>query len=451
LQRACMAAIDSGDLHLSTLIAQCPGDSEQRDDIAEQLALWRKEGVDSHISRQHLRLYELLSGNVDCAEPARTAANRDQIEQVEPFDVAAGLDWKRAFGLHLWYGTSFESDLREAVDSYDYAVHELRTAPPPLPTYRAGLHMGELRMRDMVKTRSYDRDHIFELIKLSVDPEHDLETALSPCNFGPSLTDYRLPWHLYMMLSQALRVRSFQDQETVVRADAGLRDGILRYSARADALTANFADQLELEGQWWTAIFVLMHLQGKQSRKKAIQRVLERCVPDASESEIDYVVDELGVPDAWIQQARAHHLRYQDERYEEFRSLVLAQQIAEAHEVATKVLVPQAIVRTDHRLVHRVLAFLSARGGAELAEWNTGGRLYVDYIACVWYLHGLLERRQTEGLDEEDEERFLSMAGTIGKIQVGLPQLLPVHSILDLSKDSTLARIQSTQLMARGQ
>ncbi|KAK0541851.1 hypothetical protein OC845_006874 [Tilletia horrida] len=43
------------------------------------------------------------------------------------------------------------------------------------------------------------------------------------------------------------------------------------------------------------------------------------------------------------------------------------------------------------------------------------------------------------------------MAGTIGKIQVGLPQLLPVHSILDLSKDSTLARIQSTQLMARGQ
>ncbi|KAK0541719.1 hypothetical protein OC846_006963, partial [Tilletia horrida] len=144
LQRACMAAIDSGDLHLSTLIAQCPGDSEQRDDIAERLALLRKEGVDSHISCSHLRLYELLSGNIDRAETARTAANRDQIEQVEPFDVAAGLDWKRAFGLRLWYGTSFESDLREAVDSYDHAVHELRTAPPPLPKYRAELHMGEL-------------------------------------------------------------------------------------------------------------------------------------------------------------------------------------------------------------------------------------------------------------------------------------------------------------------
>ncbi|CAD6883917.1 unnamed protein product [Tilletia laevis] len=455
LQRACMAAIDSGDLHLSTLIAQVPGDDEHGDDLADQLATWRKEGVDAHISKQHLRLYELLSGNVNRSE-ANKAGNRDPSEQVEAIDIGAGLDWKRAFGLHLWYGVPHEADLNESLASYDRAVHELRTAAPPMPAYREKAHIGELRLRELVKARSYDRDVLFELIKLAVDPSHDLETALGPCNFGPSQTDYRLPWHLHILLSHALKVRHFQDRTGVVETrytfDADDAASLQGYSARSDALTADFANELELAGKWTSAVFVLLHLQSAVARRRAIRDVLARCVEGASEAEIAFVIHELCVPEEWVHEARAYLKRYRDDRYEEFLSLAKADLLSEAHDVATKILIPEAIVRTDHQLVMRILGFLTHRGGANLPEWNYGGKLYVDYVACVWHLSSLLNRRLAGTLDDEGEEQFLNIAASIERIQVGLPQLLPLgDDPSDLEKNPSLACIRATQQMTRSQ
>ncbi|KAK0527244.1 hypothetical protein OC835_005044, partial [Tilletia horrida] len=467
LQRACMAAIDSGDLHLSTLIAQAPGDEEHRDDLAEQLAIWRKEGVDAHISRQYLRLYELLAGNVDRVEGNKTGAgaSRDPAEQVEAFDIAAGLDWKRAFGLHLWYGVSHEAGLAESLASYDRAVHELRTAAPPMPAYRERAHIGELRMRELVKTRSYDRDVLFELIKLAVDPTHDLETALGPCNFGPSQTDYRLPWHLYILLSDALQVRDFQDRIDVVAVERGRvpGDGEGHYSARADALTADFANQLELAGRWTSAVFVLLHLQNATSRRKAIKDVLARCVDFATPAELAFVTQELCVPQQWVSEAMAYLYRYVDDRYQEFLSLVEAGLLSQAHEVATQVLIPEAVVRTDHILVMKLLGFLVRYGGQELAEWNAGGKLYMDYVACVWHLGPLLDARaqgEDGRWDGDAEERLWNLATSIDKILLGVPQLLPLSGHDETaagedermaSADVALARMRSTQKAARGQ
>ena len=47
---------------------------------------------------------------------------------------ALQLDWRRALGVHLWYGCQPTATVAEALASYTAAV-EAGTAPPPLPLY----------------------------------------------------------------------------------------------------------------------------------------------------------------------------------------------------------------------------------------------------------------------------------------------------------------------------
>eukprot|EP01104_Vermistella_antarctica_P000146 TRINITY_DN1017_c2_g1_i2.p1 TRINITY_DN1017_c2_g1~~TRINITY_DN1017_c2_g1_i2.p1 ORF type:complete len:1064 (+),score=279.73 TRINITY_DN1017_c2_g1_i2:590-3781(+) len=56
---AVKTAASSGDLRLSTLVAQAGGD-DIRDDMSMQLALWEESGAGEFVSEQHRRIYRLL-------------------------------------------------------------------------------------------------------------------------------------------------------------------------------------------------------------------------------------------------------------------------------------------------------------------------------------------------------------------------------------------------------
>lgn len=100
------------------------------------------------------------------------------------------------------------------------AVTGPEEAAPPLPPYREKANVGSLRVKQLVKSRQYDKDALYHLIKLYAQPTHDLESALEPHSFGADSADYRLPWHLYILLSRVLGQREFLD-----RPEAGL-DGV---------------------------------------------------------------------------------------------------------------------------------------------------------------------------------------------------------------------------------
>lgn len=118
LERACSAALDAGDLRLATLLAQIGGgDATFRQDVNQQLSTWRSEGVDAHITKDHRRIYELLAGNVGLSKG--TSSVREAIDQVEDLAIAGGLDWKRAFGLHLWYDVPASTPLISAFERYE--------------------------------------------------------------------------------------------------------------------------------------------------------------------------------------------------------------------------------------------------------------------------------------------------------------------------------------------
>ncbi|KAJ1020735.1 hypothetical protein NDA16_004127 [Ustilago loliicola] len=437
IERAVNAALDAGDLRLATLIAQAGGDEEVRADISEQLLTWRKEGVDAYITRDHRRIYELLSGNVLVSKGTDSRITKDPIDQVTDLAICEGLDWKRAFGLFLWYESPYEAPLEHSFERYEAQVAPNASTSagiaPPLPWYRESSSLGATRLRQLLqKVGGYDRDALFELLKLYVDPTYGLEPALNACAFGPSNVDARLPWHLYNLLSRVLQRRDFGDRIELGLTseddnmgydddgeDATSKPKVQGNSARADTLASSYATQLELLGLWKWSAFIFLHLELSESRETAVKALLSRNV-DKLDSERDFLCDRLCIPESWLYEAKSYEARARDDRYGEYQLLLKAKNWTAAHNVAALHLAPEAIIRGDHELVSVLFSpfYLEVEGDPadEIAGWADGAALYVDYVAAsreVPALAGLLADPETKQVAMERAKRFASRLPTL--------------------------------------
>lgn len=242
LDRAVQAALDGGDMRLATLISQIGGSEVFKEEVMRQLEDWQKYKANSLISTEYRRLYALLAGITDIS-PGDKSRGSDGCPDVL---ISAGLDWKRAFGLRLWFGNPFEDTLTEVFDTYTQSLSSSTPPAKPLPPYLEKPSANTKTWRIPTEPT----DILYQLIRLYSDPTISLEHVLSPRNTSPSPTDMRSCWHLYMLLSRVLGKRDFQDRNEA--------DG---YSALADGLTQGYAMQLEQGGQWTWAAFVLTHLE----------------------------------------------------------------------------------------------------------------------------------------------------------------------------------------------
>lgn len=242
-ERATQAAIDAGDVRLATLVAQAGGPQEFRDDILLQLTKWSEYSADAHISVAYRRVYALLAGIVDVSLGVKS---RDQVDASPDVVVAAGLDWKRAFGLHLWHGTSFDASIPEALAGYQNSLFSDRPPARPLPPYVEKAQ--KWRVRDAT-------DILYGLVRVFSDKSLELDAILHASEASASPIDHRVPWHIYTVLSRVLRLRDFADRE------GDMADDEEGYSATADRVTASYAAQLEALGLWHWSVYVLLHLQ----------------------------------------------------------------------------------------------------------------------------------------------------------------------------------------------
>jgi nuclear pore complex protein Nup98-Nup96 len=242
---ACAALLAGGYPRLATLVAQVPGaNAEFRKDVEEQLDLWKAQRVYDHISRGVCKLYTLIAGRVG-----------DE-------GVSAGLDWMRAYGLHLWYALPGEASLSDVFEAYDEFWREGAARPPrashPSSLWKAG------------KERELDA-HL-SLLRLQADPGCSLSLALHPLAYSSSPLDYAMPWHLYVLLSRCMRVRDLADRGRVADDVASSVNGseggssesvrVEGHSPSADLLAAAYAWQLEGMGLVQEATFVLLHIEG---------------------------------------------------------------------------------------------------------------------------------------------------------------------------------------------
>ena len=114
-------------------------------------------------------------------------------------NTCQGLDWKRAFGLHLWYLVSPASSIADALYNYEEAFQKDTSqfgayAQPPRPFYA---------LKDNDVAEDDDRtlfDIRFHLLKLYANRAHQIESIVSPRAYTDQPLDYKLGWIMSQVL-----------------------------------------------------------------------------------------------------------------------------------------------------------------------------------------------------------------------------------------------------------
>ncbi|KAJ7695132.1 nuclear protein 96-domain-containing protein [Mycena rosella] len=467
VERASELAMDGGYLKLATLISQAGGDFEFREDLKNQLEIWRDQRVDVHIDENVRKVYALLAGVLDTVVEGSKGGGQDKCPDV---DIAAGLDWKRVFGLHLWFSNLVDAPISQVFSAYNRLVEEstpARKIAGPIPWYEET----GVKSRWKLPSPSLVPDALFSLIRLHAEPSCSLSNVLAPLSFGPSPLDYSLPWHLYIILSRCMRVRDFAD-----RGDPGIRrtspssshddadeTGVEGHSPSADLLTSSYAFQLEQHNMIQEPIFVLLHIEGSAGREKAIKDVLARCAARLDDWTTRGLVGSLRIPMAWIQEAKAIYALECGEVFEAYELYLSAGLYNAAHDIAVLKLAPDAVIRRDLTLVTNIF---SRFNGRSVDGWHVRGKVFLDFVHIVTRLPELQEELSQEqelhavpALEEEVDELARNASKLIGILPDALRDRSdPRHNaaladmigalvkMVDKVRPFTLAEVQPTHV-----
>jgi nuclear pore complex protein Nup98-Nup96 len=272
IEKAAAAVMDGGYLKLATLISQAGGDFDFREDLMEQLKIWKDERIDVHINEDVRKVYTLLAGIVDGVVEGSKSGG---LEKCSDVDVVKGLDWKRVFGLHLWFSEPVDLPIAHVFQAYDRLVKDgsQRQVAGPTPWYAeqsSSSHASSIS-RWKLSPPIPSPDGLFSLIRLHAEPTCSLSQILNPLSFSPSPADYSLAWHLYIILSRTMAVRDFADRGAPEGRNFGRMDDfdeeqedndVEGHSPSADLLASSYALQLEGLGMLQEAVFVLLHIEG---------------------------------------------------------------------------------------------------------------------------------------------------------------------------------------------
>ncbi|MBW0490057.1 hypothetical protein O181_029772 [Austropuccinia psidii MF-1] len=427
IERACDLAIEMGNYRLATLIAQCGRSDETfKADILQQNVTWRELRVDAYIDRDLRKLYELISGNATISKGfGKKGLHVDHSEDIV---ISEGLDWKRALGLHIWFATS-QSNFWYGIKRFEDSFKVEKCAPAPVPWYldQTNVNSEEVLNRWKLNSDESIYDAMFHIIKMFVDPTYALETVLEPKGFGPSPFDYRMPWHLYIMLSRVLRLRDFEDRGLIIRdeMECETNDGIGALESNsicADIVTNNYADQLIKLGLWKWAGFVLLHLEQPSCREKALKELILRNIKSFDVEVEDFFINKLKIPCNWIKLAKAKVAHYEGKYFEEFKLLVESKEFSKSHEILVFELIPETLLRGDFKLARKLLKSIQEEF---VSDWMSGGKIFLDYVDVIERLHKLIQVFKSKfKVDNEREESDQNREDEMESLKVKLESLI---------------------------
>ncbi|KAL0319089.1 UNVERIFIED_CONTAM: Nuclear pore complex protein [Sesamum angustifolium] len=267
LDAAVELAASRGDVRLSCLLSEAGGSPANRADIAHQLDLWRKNGLDfSFIEEDRVRLLELLAGNIHGA-----------LQGVK-------IDWKRFLGLLMWYQLPPDISLPVVFNTYQKLLNE-GNAPYPVPVY-----IDEGPIEDASNWVVNDRfDLSYYLMLLHARQENDfgaLKTMFSAFASTNDPLDYHMIWHQCAVL-EAIGTFSSNDLHVLDMA---------------------FVSQLLCLGQCHWAIYVVLHMPHREDypylQATVIREILfQYCeIWRTQESQWEFI-ENLGIPSAWLHEA----------------------------------------------------------------------------------------------------------------------------------------------------
>ncbi|KAF9066758.1 nuclear protein 96-domain-containing protein [Rhodocollybia butyracea] len=439
LERACEAAMDGGFPTLATLISQAGGDDHYRADLREQMDIWIDQKVDTLISRDLRKIYALLAGDFSS-------------------DVVQGLDWKRIFGLYLWFAEPLHAPIAQVFNSFT----EINS--------------------------DGSEDLLFSLLRLHSDQTCSLSQILQ-IRTSTGQLDYTLPWHLYIVLSRCMRVRDFPD-----RGDARVHHNntdldqpepepeFEGHSPTADLLTSSYALQLEHLGMIQEAVFVLLHLEASTGRRKAIQDLIIRSAPALDEWNIRGLVGSLKIPLKWVKEAQAIYAlnaftlpspsfsfisdpssSSPHPAYTAYELFLAAGNLDRAHDIAVLSLAPDAVLRNDYELLKELFSpFIPFSGDPDRGRvegWYVRGKTFLDYANIMLRIPVLIPSDSNpvvEGLEPNTIPDAVR-ATELDDLVRGIPRLIALlPDVLSLAHSgsksrSEKARTDQTQLKVKHQ
>ncbi|EMR09966.1 hypothetical protein PNEG_01724 [Pneumocystis murina B123] len=367
IEECCLEALKSRNFFLASLIPLIGGDELIREDCKKQIADWKDSNCLPSIGKYYRAIYELMSGNT---ETSQGSGMKDSEEYAPDIHISEELDWKRAFGLKLWYELTDEMPIEVAVLSYQRAFNESSTVSSPEITYSKNTNNSDTQEFDI----------LYHLLLLFSKDDYPLENIIDSLTLNFPL-NFKIPWLLYIILSRTYNIRHFQDYTSF--SSKKLQEN--KTTIRGNQLTLNFASQLESSGLWHWAIFVLQHLQYAHIRERAIREILARNIADYynnKKNDLDtFLMQNLKIPKIWILESCALYSRYMNYYQSEEKYLLDAKLWNEAHKTLLTFIAPQAVIYSQHDVLY---AFLQRfQNTSVITDWKIGGQIYLDYIELL--------------------------------------------------------------------
>lgn len=353
------------------------------------------------MNTNRLKIYALLAGVSTWPEGPEDVG----------LSVCEGLDWIRAFAVHLFYCSAATSPVEHGLSAYEESfdtvlpalrhhsvlgaaeVAEKTRAAAPLPPY-----MQQQRRPDQPLY-----DTCFHLLKHYASRSHNARNTLLPLSTTPHELDYRLSWHLYTII-KALGIHSLS-------AD------------REDQLHCSYASQLEMVGLWEWSIFVLLHLQDEAARCAAVKDILSRYCPTAHPEQIT-LVEGFGIPAAWIHATQALHAQYSSDHKRVTDNQLLAGMWNEAHQTIVEHIAPDFIINRQHsRIIELCSKLEPEERSTGIQGWATSGQVYLEY-ARVLELFAAQQASPNPSLDliRGQRDTLVSLCNRVARLPGSTPK-----------------------------
>ena len=384
IEDACKVLLEGKDFRLATLVAQIGSDATMQEDIRAQITEWGSLKVLSEMTEPIRALYDLLAGNAFMC----TGQSGHVEDRALPFPMSEkfGLDWKRAFGLRLWYAKPVEKPIEASIKQFE---EDLKDGESRVPVATSPNH-GDLS-NDAKTQASKQEDVLWQMMKLFANLKDSSTSASLRTIFSTSSqVDSRLAFQLLRGLSRA---------------------GFYTDPVDADRVVTDFAVELDNAGEWVWAIWVLLHLSNQEQRMDALKEVIyahAAQIGEADSETYETLHKELHVPKAMLWRAKALYARAVEGDYvQEMSYLLRAKEFDEAHTRLVQVVGPQAVITQEHAMLQDLLDSFANKDWVK--DWSLGGQVYEDYIRLVKGLskeeRGVVIKRLMNSLATMEKQR----------------------------------------------
>lgn len=360
---ACEALIEGKDYHLATLISQIgDGDKVTRDDMQSQINTWRDLNSVSEMTEPVRALYALTAGKTSRVEGKKGPPE----DRAATFAMSTrfSLDWKRAFGLRLFYAVLSTEPIEVAIKSF---AEDLQSGAEPAKPSRMIAGSNENR------EGAQGQDLLWGLLQL----------------YAASKDWLPLPSLAHMLTRQwtsendSVNTRlSFQLYHALVLHFPNAVDDFV-----ADSLAIDFSQQLECVGEWMWSLFATLHITSPAQRQRAIQALLSFHVDefdaDSDDQRFRALVQDCKVPKAWIWRAKALAARTVTQNHvEEATFLIKADDLEAAHKVLRRIVGPHCVIAEEWVVLGDLLASFQ-KSKESISDWGLGGQVYEDYLTLI--------------------------------------------------------------------